>query len=168
MRCQSALTAPANGEVACTSGRDIGSHCTYTCSSGYRVNGGSNTRRCILSGSSAIWTGAAPNCSSKFLRYLLDRQKINKKSIIIMKYIQIFRDNESILHSCLATGAGLDRIPLFLSSHTTKVTKKVRNTLNVKVDPRRRATLLNCDNVQLIDRSRNLGLGTWHHNVLNA
>ena len=63
--CLSVLSPPSNGDISCTSSKNTGSRCTYSCSSGYRLTGGSTTRTCTWSGSTASWDGSAPTCTRK-------------------------------------------------------------------------------------------------------
>ena len=58
----SSLPLPANGGISYTSGNSIGSVATYSCNSGFTLEG-SSTRTCIvIGGSSTNWLGSAPNC----------------------------------------------------------------------------------------------------------
>ena len=66
-RCSPPLSAPAHGRISCTSSRSAaGSHCTFSCSPGYRLTGGTATRNCVLSGSTASWSGSNPNCIREY------------------------------------------------------------------------------------------------------
>ena len=67
IHCAATLLPPVNGNVSCTSGRAIGSVCTYSCSAGNRLIDGSTTRTCSLTGTEAHWCGEAPACSGKSL-----------------------------------------------------------------------------------------------------
>ena len=55
------LPGPANGRVEFT-GTTEGATATYSCDSGYRLEG-SSTRTCLSSG----WSGTAPSCEFIFL-----------------------------------------------------------------------------------------------------
>ena len=63
--CSSSLSRPHHGDVSCTRSRSSGSECTYSCSTGFQLTGGSPTRICALSGSTASWDGSAPTCARK-------------------------------------------------------------------------------------------------------
>ena len=54
------LTNPANGYVDTPSGTTFGSVATYSCDTGYHLNGDS-TRACVYG-----WTSSAPTCVCKF------------------------------------------------------------------------------------------------------
>ncbi len=59
------LTVPANGMIGYNMGtaslRPVGTVATYTCNTGYTLNGGT-TRTC---GSDGVWSGSAPTCQGK-------------------------------------------------------------------------------------------------------
>ena len=61
------LSSPANGGVSCTSHRDIGSLCFYSCLADYQLTGDSTLRTCTLSENEADWTGSEPNCIRELL-----------------------------------------------------------------------------------------------------
>eukprot|EP00057_Strongylocentrotus_purpuratus_P016529 XP_011671003.1 PREDICTED: sushi, von Willebrand factor type A, EGF and pentraxin domain-containing protein 1 isoform X3 [Strongylocentrotus purpuratus] len=61
VRCTS-LSAPIHGSVSCSNSASVGSHCTYSCSTGYRTSGVTVTRFCFGSGTSGNWSGSAPAC----------------------------------------------------------------------------------------------------------
>ena len=63
--CATSLASPDDGHVSCTSGREVGSICTFSCSRGYELSG-STTRTCIESGNSAYWNGSESQCSSTY------------------------------------------------------------------------------------------------------
>ncbi|XP_071494424.1 complement receptor type 1-like [Diadema antillarum] len=60
--CPSTPSNPAHGSVGCSNSRSVGSRCTYACSTGYRLVGGSSVRTCTRRGNSASWSGSAPRC----------------------------------------------------------------------------------------------------------
>ncbi|XP_071497252.1 uncharacterized protein [Diadema antillarum] len=60
--CPSTPSNPAHGSVGCSNSRSVGSRCTYTCATGYRLVGGSSVRTCTRGGNSASWSGSAPRC----------------------------------------------------------------------------------------------------------
>ena len=62
--CASSLTAPAYGHVTCTNDRELGSVCSYGCSTDYRLNG-STSRTCFESENIAYWNGSETNCLGK-------------------------------------------------------------------------------------------------------
>ena len=66
-RCASSMTPPSHGTVNCTNGREVGSECTFYCSTDYELNG-STTRTCIESGNSAYWSGSETHCKGKYLK----------------------------------------------------------------------------------------------------
>ncbi|XP_064386185.1 CUB and sushi domain-containing protein 1-like isoform X2 [Halichondria panicea] len=66
--CQSTcsdLTVPANGVIGYNMGtaslRPVDTVATYTCTTGYTLNGGTTTRTC---GSDGVWSGSAPTCQT--------------------------------------------------------------------------------------------------------
>ncbi|XP_030845903.1 sushi, von Willebrand factor type A, EGF and pentraxin domain-containing protein 1 [Strongylocentrotus purpuratus] len=61
IRCSS-LSRPAHGSVSCSNSANVGSRCTYSCTTGYRTSGGSVTRVCIRSGNSGTWSGSVAAC----------------------------------------------------------------------------------------------------------
>ncbi len=60
------LIVPANGMISYNMGiaslRPVNTVATYTCDTGYTLNGGT-TRTC---GSGGSWSGSAPNCVGEF------------------------------------------------------------------------------------------------------
>ena len=62
--CASSLAPPTYGNITCTHGREVGSECTFTCSTDYELNG-STIRTCIDSGNTANWNGSETNCTGK-------------------------------------------------------------------------------------------------------
>ena len=62
-RCSSIPSVPSYGNMTCSSARDVGSQCTFACSSGYRLTGGTDTRTCTLSEDNASWNGTTPSCT---------------------------------------------------------------------------------------------------------
>ncbi|XP_030846640.1 E-selectin [Strongylocentrotus purpuratus] len=61
VRCTS-LSRPTHGSVSCSNSANVGSFCTYSCSTGYRTSGVTVTRFCFGSGTSGNWSGSAPAC----------------------------------------------------------------------------------------------------------
>ncbi len=65
------LTVPANGMISynmgTTSLRPVNTVATYTCVTGYTLNGGS-TRTCESDG---VWSGLAPTCQGKEYKLVL-------------------------------------------------------------------------------------------------
>ncbi|XP_030846637.1 E-selectin-like [Strongylocentrotus purpuratus] len=57
------LSAPIHGSVSCSNSANVGSRCTYSCSTGYRRSGGIVTRICSRSLNSGTWSGSAPACA---------------------------------------------------------------------------------------------------------
>ncbi len=51
-----------------TDNRPVGTVATYTCDTGYILNGGTTTRTC---GSDGVWSGSAPTCLSEWTLYIL-------------------------------------------------------------------------------------------------
>ena len=60
------LTVPANGMISYNMGtvspRPVDTVATYTCDTGYTLNGGTTTRTCESDG---VWSGLAPACRCK-------------------------------------------------------------------------------------------------------
>ena len=60
------LIVPANGMISYNMGsaspRPVSTVATYTCNSGYTLNGGSSTRTC---GSNGVWSGSELTCQRK-------------------------------------------------------------------------------------------------------
>ena len=52
------LNAPANGQVSHTAGTTFGQTATYSCDTGYKLEGDS-TRMCQAT---EVWSGSAPIC----------------------------------------------------------------------------------------------------------
>ena len=57
------LTDPANGQVNYTAGTTFGQTATYSCNTGYNLEGDS-TRTCEAAG---VWSGSAPTCAGMLL-----------------------------------------------------------------------------------------------------
>ncbi len=61
------LPSPTNGDInygggdGSTGSRPVDTVATYTCNTGYTLNGGS-TRTCESGGSGGVWSGSAPVC----------------------------------------------------------------------------------------------------------
>ena len=64
-RCSTSLSAPDNGNVSCSDATEVGSRCSYFCSDGFRLKGGTEVRTCRRRYKSASWSGKAPSCISK-------------------------------------------------------------------------------------------------------
>ena len=47
--------------------REVGSRCVYSCTSGYKLTGGTSTRTCVVSGDTASWDGLESSCTRKCL-----------------------------------------------------------------------------------------------------
>ena len=60
--CASSLAPPADGNVTCTHDREVGSDCTFSCSTDYQLYG-TTTRTCIESGNFAYWNGTETVCT---------------------------------------------------------------------------------------------------------
>ena len=59
------LTSMTNGMISYNTGnspRSVDTVATYTCDTGYTLNGGTTTRTCRSDG---MWSGSAPNCQGK-------------------------------------------------------------------------------------------------------
>ena len=69
-RCAPGITPPIHGVVSCTSVRDVGSRCYYSCKTRYELQGGSEMI-CERSGVTARWTGTKPRCTSKYAYFNL-------------------------------------------------------------------------------------------------
>ena len=63
IRCFDTLPPPANGSVACTNSKKLGSQCTYSCHDGYLLQGGTTVRTCTRIVESATWSGTASQCT---------------------------------------------------------------------------------------------------------
>ncbi|XP_041477909.1 sushi, von Willebrand factor type A, EGF and pentraxin domain-containing protein 1-like [Lytechinus variegatus] len=61
IRCLS-LSSPAHGAISCTNSINVGSICTYSCTTGYKLSGGLVPRSCSRSGNSGLWTGSGSEC----------------------------------------------------------------------------------------------------------
>ena len=57
------LADPANGQVSHTAGTTFGQTATYSCNTGYNLEGDS-TRMCQAA---ELWSGNEPNCTSESL-----------------------------------------------------------------------------------------------------
>ncbi|XP_078483088.1 L-selectin-like isoform X1 [Ciona intestinalis] len=58
---------PVNGVLQCIDSNNIGSTCTFSCSSGYELNGTANSG-CIRGGNNGVigvWTSPAPTCQER-------------------------------------------------------------------------------------------------------
>ena len=63
-----ALSNPTNGQVS-TTGTTFGETATYSCDTGYNLDGGS-TRTCEASGATGVWSGSAPTCQRMLLFFI--------------------------------------------------------------------------------------------------
>ena len=92
IRCTSVQPSPPNGRQTCNNGRDVGSQCIYSCSSGYKVDG-TSTRVCQLtqSGNTASWTGSAPSCTRKASALSMIKIELMITSTLYLRTLHAFR-----------------------------------------------------------------------------
>ena len=101
--CSSSLTTPANGEVTCTYGREVGSQCFFGCYTDFRLSE-SSSRNCTRSRHSAYWSGYEPHCigakSNMFKSLNSEEQMINSISVLLQLYCRWVRTGSADLVEC--------------------------------------------------------------------